>query len=99
MRQTRENFEMNMNVVTSRPRDAITIPKKHALDVSNNNVCQLLNRSRYELYDHSSNDLDSQKNDPDDFNCRMSANFVALMFLVALTSLAAVDVLKLMNQI
>jgi hypothetical protein len=88
-----------MNVVRFRPRDAIPFPKKNALDDSSKNICELLNPSRYELRDHSSNDFNSHKDLPDNFNCRMRTNLMALIFLVALAALAAVDVLKLMPQI
>jgi len=97
MPQTGEKFEMN--VVKFRPRDAVSFPKKQALDDSYKNICELINLSRNELRDHLSNDFDSQKDDPDNFNCSMRTNLMALIFLIALAALAAVDVLKLMPQI
>jgi hypothetical protein len=96
MPQTGESFEMN--VVRFRPHDAVSFPKRHALDGSSKNICELLNLSRYDLRDHTSNDWNSRKDVPDNFNCRMRMNLMALIFLVALAALAAVDVLKLMPE-
>jgi hypothetical protein len=97
MPQIGENCEMN--VVRFRPRDTVSFPNKHPLDDSSKNICELLNLSRYELRDHSSNDVNSHQDVPDNFNYRMRTNLMALIFLVALAALAAVDVLKLMPQI
>jgi hypothetical protein len=88
-----------MNVVRFRPREATAFPEKRALDVSANNICELLDLSRYELRGRSRSVLDSQKDGPDDFKHRMRANITALIFLVALTGLAAAEVLKLEAQI
>jgi hypothetical protein len=98
MPQTDENFETN--IVVFRPRHAAPFPKKHPLDDSANNICELLNLSQYELRNHlSNNNLDSQNTDLDNFHNRMRANLVVLIFLVALAGLAAVDVLKLLYQV
>jgi hypothetical protein len=78
-----------------RPRDAAAFAAKRALDASTDNICDLLDLSRYELSDRSRNDSDLQKDGPDDFEHRMRANIAALIFLVALVGLAATDVLKL----
>jgi hypothetical protein len=91
--QTTDSFEMN--VVRFRPRDAAAFAAKRALDASTDNICDLLDLSRYELSDRSRNDSDLQKDGPDDFEHRMRANIAALIFLVALVGLAATDVLKL----
>jgi hypothetical protein len=88
-----------MNVVRFRPRAATAFPKKRALDAPTNNICELLDLSRYELRDRSPHGLNSQKDGPDDFKHRMRANITALVFLVALTGLAAAEVLKLEAQI
>jgi hypothetical protein len=88
-----------MNVVRFRPGDATAFAEKGALETSTNNICELLDLSRYELSDRSRNDLDSQKDGPDDFEHRMRANIAALIFLVALAGLAATDVLKLAAHI
>jgi hypothetical protein len=73
-----------MNVVRFRPRQVTPFPEKRARDASTNNICELLDLSRYELRGRSRNALDSQKDDPDDFKHRMRANIMALIFLVAL---------------
>jgi hypothetical protein len=95
--QTTESFAMN--VVRFRPRDATAFAEKRAQDASTGNICDLLDLSRYELNDRSRNDLDLQKDGPDDFEHRMRANIAALIFLVALAGLAATDVLKLVAHI
>ncbi|SDS08303.1 hypothetical protein [Bradyrhizobium canariense] len=84
-----------MTVVRFRPSDATALAEKRALNASTSNICELLDLSRYELSDRSRNDLDSQKDDPDDFEYQMRANIAALTFLVALAGLAATDVLRL----
>jgi hypothetical protein len=88
-----------MNVVKFRARQATAFSEKRALDASTNNICELLDLSRYELRDRSRNALDSHKDGPDDFKHRMRANIMALIFLVALAGLAAADVLKLEAQL
>jgi hypothetical protein len=97
MTKTVENVDVN--VFRFRPRDAVSSSDKPALDDSSKDICEILDLSRYELRDHLSNDLNSHKNVPDSFNCRMQLNVMALMFLVALAAFAAFDVLKLMPQI
>jgi hypothetical protein len=98
MPQTDENFETN--IVIFRPRHAAAFPKQHASDDCANNICELLDHSRYELRNHSSGtNLNSHNPELDDFHYRMRANLVVLIFLVSLACLAAVDVLKLMTQI
>jgi hypothetical protein len=94
---SKRNFEMN--VVRFRPRQPTAFPQKRARDASTNNICELLDLSRYELRGRSRSALDSEKDDPDDFKHRMRANIMALIFLVALVGLAAADVLKLEAQI
>jgi hypothetical protein len=88
-----------MNVVRFRPRQVTPFPEKRARDASTNNICELLDLSRYELRGRSRNALDSQKDDPDDFKHRTRANIMALIFLVALVGFAAADVLRLEAQI
>jgi hypothetical protein len=88
-----------MNVVRFRPSDATPFAEKRALDASTGNICDLLDLSRYELSDRSGNDLESQKDGPDDFKSRMRANVAALIFLITLVGLAATDVLKLAAHI
>jgi hypothetical protein len=83
-----------MNVVKFRARQTTAFSEKRALDASTNNICELLDLSRYELCDRSRNALDSQKDGPDDFKHRMRANIMALIFLVALAALAAAGFLK-----
>jgi hypothetical protein len=95
--QTSANFEMN--VVRFRSRDATAFPGKRARDVSTNDVCEVLDLSRYELRDHSRHDPDSRKPGLDDFKYRMRLNIAALIFVVALAGLAAADVLKLEARI
>jgi hypothetical protein len=87
-----------MNVVRFRPSDAAAFAEKRA-HASTSNICELLDLSQYELSDCSRNDLDLQEDSPDDFEHRMRANIVALIFLVALVGLAATDVLKLAAHI
>ena len=88
-----------MNVVRFRPREATALSKKRARNGSTNNICELLDLSRYELRGRSKNAFDSRNDDPDYFKHRMRANIMALIFLVALAGLAAADVLKLEAQI
>jgi hypothetical protein len=88
-----------MNVVRFRPREATAFAEKRALDASTGNTRDLLDLSRYELSDRSRNDLDLQKDGPDDFEHRMRVNVAAMIFLVALAGLAATDVLKLAAHI
>jgi hypothetical protein len=88
-----------MNVVRFRPRQVTPFPEKHARDASTNNICELLDLSRYESRGRLRNALDSHKDDPDDFKHRMRANMMALIFLVVLVGLAAADVLKLEAEI
>src|ERR1019366_6402641 len=88
-----------MTVVRFRPRQATAFPEKRARDASTNNICELLDLSRYELRGRSRSALVSEKDDSDDFKHRMRANIMALIFLVALVGLAAADVLKLEAQI
>ena len=95
--QTGETFEIN--VVRFRPRDGTAFSEKRALDDSTNNICELLDLSRYELRDRSRKDLDAKKDIPDDFKHRIRTNIMALIFLLALAGLAAADVLKLKAQI
>jgi hypothetical protein len=92
-----ENVEMN--VVRFRSRQATAFPGKRARDAPTNNICELLDLSRYELRCRSRNALDSHKDDPDEFKHRMRANIMALIFLVVLVGLAAADVLKLEAEI
>ena len=87
-----ESFEMN--VVRFRTSDATAFAEKR-VHASTSNICELLDLSRYELSDRSRNDLDLPEDSPDDFEHRMRANIVALIFLVALVALAVTDVLKL----
>jgi hypothetical protein len=96
MPQTDENIEGN--VVRFRPRDTVSFANKHPFNNPSKNICELLDLSRYELRDHSSNDVNSHQDVPDNFNYRMRTNIMALLFVVALAALAAVDVLKLMPQ-
>jgi hypothetical protein len=95
--RTSEKFEID--VVKFRRRDATAFREHRAPDVSTNNICELLDLSRYELADRSRNEFDSQKDGPDDFKHRMCANIAALILLVALAGLAATDVVKLEAQI
>jgi hypothetical protein len=88
-----------MNVVRFRPRQVTPFPEKRARDASTNNICELLDLSRYELRGRSRSVLDSQKDDADDFKHRMRVNITALIFLVVLVGLAAADVLKLETEI
>jgi hypothetical protein len=87
-----------MTVVRFRPSDATAFAEKR-VSASTGNICELLDLSRYELSDRSRNDLDLQEDSPDDFEHRMRANILALIFLVALVGLAATDVLKLAAHI
>jgi hypothetical protein len=88
-----------MNVVRFRSRQPTAFPQKRARDASTNNICELLDLSRYELRGRSRSVLDSQKDDADDFKHRMRVNITALIFLVVLVGLAAADVLKLEAEI
>jgi hypothetical protein len=88
-----------MNVVRFRPRQATALPEKCAREASTNNICELLDLSRYESSGRSRNAFESQEDDPDDFKHRMRANIMALIFLVVLVGLAAADVLKLEAEI
>jgi hypothetical protein len=96
-RQTSETF--GINVVRFRPRDGTAFSEKRALDDSTNNICEMLDLSRYELRDRSRQELDAKKDIPDEFKHRIRANIMALIFLLALAGLAAADVLKLEAQI
>jgi hypothetical protein len=88
-----------MNVVKFRLRDAPSLPEKRGIHAGTNNIYDLLDLSRYELRNHSRNDLDTLKDDLDDFKHRMRANILALILLVALAGLAASEVLKVEAQI
>lgn len=94
--ETSEKFEIN--VVRFRPRNVTASPEKRALYASNH-LCELLDLSRYESRDRSRTDLNAGKDGPDDFNHRIRASVMALIFLLALAGLAAADVLKLEAQI
>ena len=93
---TKEKFKTN--VITFPPR-ATKVFKKQPLKTSTNDICELLDLSRYEFREGSRNDLDSQKDGPDDFKSQMRTNIMALIFLMALAGLAAIDVIKLAVQI
>jgi hypothetical protein len=87
-----------VTVIRFRPRNVTTSPEKRAPDASNH-LCELLDLSRYESRDRSAADLHARKDDPDDFNHRLRASVLALIFLLALAGLAAADVLKLEARI
>jgi hypothetical protein len=77
----------------------MAFPQKRARDGSSNDICELLDLSRYESRGRSRNAFNSRNGDPDDFKRQMRANITALIFLVALAGLAAAELLKLEAQI
>jgi hypothetical protein len=94
--KTSKNCETT--VVSFRPRNVTTSPEKRAADTSNQ-LCELLDLSRYELRDRSGADLHARKDGPDDFDHRIRTSVLALIFVLALAGLAAADVLKLEAKI
>jgi hypothetical protein len=85
-------------VLEFRPRRATAPPDKPAPEASNQ-LCELLDLSRYESRDRSRIDLNAGKYGPDDYGHRIRVSVMALIFLLALVGLAAADVVKLEAEV
>jgi hypothetical protein len=72
------------------PHSPVTSPKDNRLSRrrfqkrGDKNICKLINLSRNDLRDHSSNDFTHRKTFLIIFNCSMRTNLMALIFLIAL---------------
>ena len=72
----------NSKVLNFRPRALPAGGDRKPNPRSDENICRLVDLSRYEM----------RRESPDDFRKRMIANFPALILLTTFASLAAVDV-------
>jgi hypothetical protein len=72
----------NSEILNFRPRALLAGGDRNDNPRSDENICRLLDLSRYEM----------RRERPDDFRKKMIANFAALILLITFASLAAVDV-------